>query len=128
VASHWQTLSHNGVLNTPRLSGIRTNNVCGDRLPVIFLLLYSDRNSLYCLFQIMHRISQFSKRYLCFNVRLSMIFSIVTTCVLGELTVFSFTLKSLYFTGIYVIHNIMFEEVENVHVHFVHSQNNDYKE
>ena len=33
VASHWQTLSHNDnvVSSTPRLSGIRTNNVSGDR-------------------------------------------------------------------------------------------------
>ena len=48
-----------------------------------------------------------------------MIFSIVTTCVLGELTVISFTFKYLYFTGIYVINNVMFEEIENVDVHFV---------
>jgi hypothetical protein len=27
VASHWQTLSHNVVLSTPRLSGIRTHNM-----------------------------------------------------------------------------------------------------
>ena len=27
VASHWQTLSHNVVSSTPRLSGIRTHNV-----------------------------------------------------------------------------------------------------
>jgi len=31
VASHGQTLSHNVVLSTPRLSGIRTYNVSGDR-------------------------------------------------------------------------------------------------
>ena len=31
VASHWQTLSHTVVSNTPRLSGIRTHNVSGDR-------------------------------------------------------------------------------------------------
>ena len=31
VASHWQTLSHNVVSSAPRLSGIRTNNVSGDR-------------------------------------------------------------------------------------------------
>jgi hypothetical protein len=31
VASHWQTLSHNVVSSTPRLSGIRTHNVSGDR-------------------------------------------------------------------------------------------------
>ena len=31
VASHWQTLSHNVVLCTPCLSGIRTHNFCGDR-------------------------------------------------------------------------------------------------
>ena len=30
VASHWQTLSHNYVSITPRLSGIRTHNVRGD--------------------------------------------------------------------------------------------------
>ena len=29
--SHLQTLSHNVVSNTPRLSGIRTHNVSGDR-------------------------------------------------------------------------------------------------
>jgi hypothetical protein len=28
---YWQTLSHNVVLSTPRLSGIRTHNVSGDR-------------------------------------------------------------------------------------------------
>ena len=31
AASHWQTLSHNVVSSTPRLSGIRTHNVSGDR-------------------------------------------------------------------------------------------------
>jgi len=30
VASHWQTLSHNGVSNTPRLNGIQAYNVRGD--------------------------------------------------------------------------------------------------
>ena len=30
VASHWQTLSHNVVLSTPQLSGIRTHNFSGD--------------------------------------------------------------------------------------------------
>lgn len=58
-----------------------------------------------------------------------MIFSIVKTFVLGEVMgLFSFTLKSLYFTDIYVINNIMLEEEEHVDVHFVHSQNNDYNE
>jgi hypothetical protein len=31
VASHYQTLSHNIVLSTPRLSGIQSHNVSGDR-------------------------------------------------------------------------------------------------
>ena len=31
AASHWQTLSHNGVSSTHDLSGIRTHNVSGDR-------------------------------------------------------------------------------------------------
>ena len=31
AASHWQTLSHNVVLSTSSLSGIRTNNASGDR-------------------------------------------------------------------------------------------------
>jgi hypothetical protein len=31
AASHCQTLSHNVVSSTPRLSGIRTHNVSGDR-------------------------------------------------------------------------------------------------
>ena len=31
AASHWQTWSHNVVSSTPRLSGIRTCNVSGDR-------------------------------------------------------------------------------------------------
>jgi len=31
VASHWQTLSHNIVLSTSRLSGIRTDNINGHR-------------------------------------------------------------------------------------------------
>jgi hypothetical protein len=31
ATSHWQTLSHNVVLSTPHLSGIRTHNVSGDR-------------------------------------------------------------------------------------------------
>jgi hypothetical protein len=30
AASHWQTLSHNVVSSTPRLSGIRAHNVSGD--------------------------------------------------------------------------------------------------
>jgi hypothetical protein len=30
AASHWQTLSHNVVSSTPRMSGIRTHNVSGD--------------------------------------------------------------------------------------------------
>ena len=29
-ASHWHTLSHNVILSTPHLSGIRTHNVSGD--------------------------------------------------------------------------------------------------
>jgi hypothetical protein len=32
VTSHWQTLSHNIVLSTPRLTGIQTLNISGDRL------------------------------------------------------------------------------------------------
>ena len=31
AASHLQTLSHNVVSSTPRLNGIRTHNVSGDR-------------------------------------------------------------------------------------------------
>jgi hypothetical protein len=31
VASHWQTLSHNAVSSSPRLSGVRTHNFSGDR-------------------------------------------------------------------------------------------------
>jgi hypothetical protein len=31
VAKHWQTLSHNVVSSTPRLSGIQTHNVNGNR-------------------------------------------------------------------------------------------------
>ena len=31
ATSHWQTLSHNVVLSTPHLSGIRTHKVSGDR-------------------------------------------------------------------------------------------------
>jgi hypothetical protein len=31
AASHWQTLSHNIVSSTPRLNGIQTHNVSGDR-------------------------------------------------------------------------------------------------
>jgi hypothetical protein len=31
VASHWQTLSHNVVSSTPRLSRVRTLNISGDR-------------------------------------------------------------------------------------------------
>ena len=31
AVSHWQTLSHNVVSNIPRLSGIQTHNVSGDR-------------------------------------------------------------------------------------------------
>ena len=31
AASHWQTLSHNVVSSTPRLSGVRTHNVRGDK-------------------------------------------------------------------------------------------------
>ena len=31
VTSHWQTLSHNVVSNTPSLSWIGTNNISGDR-------------------------------------------------------------------------------------------------
>ena len=31
ASSHRQTLSHNVVLSTPHLSGIRTHNVSGDR-------------------------------------------------------------------------------------------------
>jgi hypothetical protein len=30
AASHWQTLSHNVVSSTPRLSGMRTHNYSGD--------------------------------------------------------------------------------------------------
>ena len=31
VPCHWQTLSHNVVLSIPRLSGIRTHNISGNR-------------------------------------------------------------------------------------------------
>jgi len=31
AASHWQTLSHNVALSKPRMNGIRTHNVSGDR-------------------------------------------------------------------------------------------------
>jgi len=31
VASHWQTLLHNVASSTPRMGGIRTHNVSGDR-------------------------------------------------------------------------------------------------
>jgi len=31
ATSHWQTLSHNVVSSTSRLSGIRTHNISGDR-------------------------------------------------------------------------------------------------
>ena len=31
VSSHWQTLWHNVVSRTPRLSGVRTHNISGDR-------------------------------------------------------------------------------------------------
>ena len=31
VVSHWQSLSYNVVLSTPRLSWIQTHNVSGDR-------------------------------------------------------------------------------------------------
>ena len=31
IASHWQTLSHNVVMSTPRMSGFRTYKVSGDR-------------------------------------------------------------------------------------------------
>jgi hypothetical protein len=34
VASHWQTLSHNVVSSTPRLSGIRTDNILQERILV----------------------------------------------------------------------------------------------
>jgi len=31
TTGHWQTLSHNGVSSAPRLGGIRSHNVSGDR-------------------------------------------------------------------------------------------------
>ena len=31
VTNYWQTLSHNVEMSTPRLGGIRTHNVSGDR-------------------------------------------------------------------------------------------------
>ena len=44
VASHWQTLSHNVVSSTPRLSGTRTHNVSSDRhwLHNFLILTYSQ--------------------------------------------------------------------------------------
>jgi len=31
AASHWQTLLHNVISSTPRLSGIRADNISGDK-------------------------------------------------------------------------------------------------
>jgi hypothetical protein len=31
ATSHWQTWSHNVVLRSPRLSGVQTHNISGDR-------------------------------------------------------------------------------------------------
>ena len=41
AASHWQTLSYNVVSSTPRLSGIRTHNVNGERLWLHTWVIYS---------------------------------------------------------------------------------------
>jgi hypothetical protein len=46
----WQTLSHNVVSSTPRLSGIRTHNVIGDCIGSCKSNYYVNR-SLYCVYE-----------------------------------------------------------------------------
>ena len=42
VVSHWQTLSHNVVPSTPRLSGIQTHNVSDDRSKNVHVYMIQD--------------------------------------------------------------------------------------
>jgi len=42
AASHWQSLSHKVVSGTPRMSGIRTNNVSTDWILIIQLQMYHN--------------------------------------------------------------------------------------
>jgi hypothetical protein len=41
AVSHWQTLLHNGVSSTSRLSGIRTHNVSGNTINIFQVQKYS---------------------------------------------------------------------------------------
>jgi hypothetical protein len=46
VASYWQTLSHNAVSSTPRLSGIRTHNNSSDSREITEILLKVTLNTI----------------------------------------------------------------------------------
>jgi hypothetical protein len=46
VAIHWQTVSHNFVSSTPRLSGVQTHNVSGDETTSIIKALKTLRAGL----------------------------------------------------------------------------------
>jgi hypothetical protein len=71
VASQWQALSHNVVSSTPRLSGIRTHNVSGNRhwLQITVNngdysssnIIFSRYNITFCLFSIMNSTACVSK-------------------------------------------------------------------
>jgi len=66
-ASHWQTLSHNVVSDTPRMNRIRTHNVSGTLITYVVvntIIWLRPRRPLYVLFSSSHYFKHFTEKVL----------------------------------------------------------------